>query len=82
MEYDNVKSDLGYVTTGVPQGSILGPLLFIIYINDIVIASTVFKSIIYADDTTLYSTLHSLLDSNKQHNLNEIINYELSKIST
>ena len=59
----------------------LGSLLFIIYINDIVFASTV-KSIIYADDTTLYSTLNSLQDSNKQRNLNEIINYELSKIST
>ena len=82
VEHDNVKSDKGYVTTGVPQGSILGPLLFIIYINDIVFASTIFKSIMYTDDTTLYSTLNSLQDSNKQQNLNEIINYELSKIST
>ena len=82
MEYDNVKSDIGYVTTGVSQGSILAPLLFIIYINNIVFASAVFKSIIYADDTTLYSTLNSLQDSNKRQNLNETINYELSKIST
>ena len=54
----------------------------IIYINDIIFASTVFKTIICADDTTLHSTLNSTLNKSKQQNLNEIINYELSKIST
>ena len=57
VQIGNVRSTMKQVLTGVPQGSIIGPLLFNIFINDIVKACDKFAFILYADDTTLNSTL-------------------------
>ena len=56
VEFADVKPETLSIATGVPQGSILGPILFIIYINDFSQASQIFNFISYADDTTLLST--------------------------
>ena len=76
-EIDHIKSNMTPITTGKPQDSILGPLLFIIYINDFAQASKMFIFIIYADDTTLSSTLNTFNDNIQNDNLESLINDEL-----
>ena len=66
VQLNEVNSNLLPINTGVPQGSILGPLLFIIYINDFTRASSIFDFICYADDTTLFITLNNLVNAQNQ----------------
>lgn len=60
--YNGAKSDIHQIAYGVPQGSILGPLLFFIYINDIVNISHRSEMVLFADDSNVFFS-----DSNLQY---------------
>ena len=73
VECNGFQSDSLEIKTGIPQGFVLGPFLFSVYINDLPFCTDMFNMIMYADDTTLFCDINSIPDV--EHSLNA----ELSK---
>ena len=75
VDFNGHVSSRFNISCGVPQGSILGPLFFLLYINDIVNASTALQLILFADDTNVF-----LSGKDPDYLVNQL-NIELNKLS-
>ena len=73
VSYNDNPSDIQSISCGVPQGSILGPLLFLVYVNDLPNVSDMLFTVMFADDTSMFvngenlSTLETQLNSELKH---------------
>ena len=76
VSINGYSSSLCDITCGVPQGSVLGPFLFLIYINDLPNATSVLSFFLFADDTNIY------LEADDIDSLTRVINKELCKVKS
>ena len=74
MEYNQVRSSESLITCGVPQRSVLGPLLFLIYINDLINSTTKLSTILFVDDTNMFWS------GKDMHELEATVNSELARV--
>lgn len=75
VSFNGILSPLHSIVCGVPQGSILGPLLFLIYVNDLSNVSNIFKFVLFADDTNVFTSDNSLISLfNKANSELSVIN--------
>ena len=75
VNFNGTSSDMKTILCGIPQGSILGPTLFLLFINDICNVSKLLKFVLFADDTNIF------LDDVSLNSLKNNVNQELENLN-